>query len=577
MPPTALVNLSDAAAGWGTISYNGYTFPGLRNFKLSSREEYDKAGRVVMFTRYTLIIHFFVTDADLAAHETAMINLRARLSVPGQVLSMTDLGIGDLIINGPNATNRDVEWGPKPIGCEFTQVGGITTEVTWTCEFAIKFATSEGFSNGATPSPIAAFNFSVDWSFDDAAVCTRTISGFIKISQTRNNGGTTVGSSADTYRNRINVLIPAGMRRGPRRFSLSEDKNQLDFSITDIQLEAESPPVDCLNANLDYEIESIPPGFAKFMATLSGSIEVPVGVPSVRAAQAFVRVMIAKIAALKAATAKEGAVIPMRIRLGRTLGTRTSRFGAAWLVTGCLDDLLKNGGLWAPIPGETYQAWAQSMVAAGVWSNRGPLNLIYNTASDAIVDLGTSSQIPTYNDNGGSVPNEESGSHVFKVDVTEKNSWLAYENTIEAFRDSQDVVHQFSADVSEVVKQGEATGITDAGVEMTIDVVKSTKSVTQTQGAPIDYIIMRGKAMRISYKPTVPRLISIGTPPVPVVEMKVRTDGPKAIACFFGATVYTVRWAILYRLKDGYITKIPTMPNPALCCDDVAAPGVSIK
>lgn len=99
--------------------------------------------------------------------------------------------------------------------------------------------------------------------------------------------------------------------------------------------------------------------------------------------------------------------------------------------------------------------------------------------------------------------------------------------------------------------------------------------VVQHQGPPEDLLLMKGKALRIGDPknkntwPTVPKLVSVAGKRVE--EVKVRTDGPKALACFFGWTVYGVRWAILYRVLDGYLFEIPVQKNPALCCEDALA------
>lgn len=560
MAPTALVNLSDAQAGWGTISYNGYTFPGLRNVSLTSEQVYDRAERVVMFTRYTAKIHFFVVDDDAGTHETTMIGLRRMLTEPGKTLVFADQGVGDIQINGAGATRTDVEWGPKPRVLDTTQIGGVCTEVTWECTFTLKE------SLGAQ-GPIAAFNYTVDWSINAAGGSTRTITGYLKITQTRQGGAKNyVGITADTYRDWIRVLIPPGMQRRERQFRLSEDRNTLDFTIVDVQLEAEAPPDGVLRAELDYDIRSIPPGFARYVATLSGTIETPQGAPTIRAGKAFVRILIDKFAKLKQATGNQGTVIPLAVAFGRTLGTRLSTFSMSWTVQGCLDDLLRRGGIWERVSGSSWQSWANSMREGRTWDNRGQAVLAYNRSSDALIDLEWTGGLPPIADSGGTLPPEETGSHIFSLDgITKGNSWVAFENTIRAYRDYNSSAHRFQTGFSpREITEGDIA--TQEGVTMAQQISGAPPMVVQHDAPPTEYILMYGKAMRIKYHPSVPRLVTIGGKKVE--EVKVRTDGPTVVACYFGESLYVVRWAILYRVVGGHLDKIPVKKNPALCCGD---------
>lgn len=420
MAITALANLSDANAGWGTISYNGYTIPGLRDVRITGQDVYDRAGRTVTHTRYLARVHFFVVDSGDATHKTTMVDLRRRLQEAGQVLVFTGQGIGDLTINGPSPAVADVEWGPKPRIVEFTQIGGVCTEVVWEVVFAIKHAVS------ASIGRFLAFNYSVDWEYDEAGVATRTISGYVQIPLTRDNPGQPAAParSADRYRKQIKPAIPAGMARRQQRFSLSSDRSTLEFTVVDVQLQAEPPPTNCLKAEIDYTMESIPPGFARYVASLSGSIEVPAGSPPIRAAEAFVRLMVDKFAKLKKAAGTKGAVIPVRVRMGRMLTTRTANFSVSWTVNGgCVSDLLREGGLWLYPDDSNWPAWAQSMRKSGAWDPRGTNNLVFNAGADAIVDLNYVGNLPAMGTSPGESSTSASGSAMFKAEgINDQNS-----------------------------------------------------------------------------------------------------------------------------------------------------------
>lgn len=565
MATQPLINLSDANAGWGTITYNGYTFSGLRDVKLSGGEWYDPANRAVIGTRYRLLVHWFPVDANESAHATAMILMRAALKESGQALLITGMGFGDIAINSPGSTNNkaDLENGPKPGELSLTQIGLIATECFWDLTFTIK----EGIG---TQGNIASFTYGVDWSLDDAGLTTRTYTGALQILAPRVAGSRLLSTSADQYRDQINVITPPGMKRTTRKFTLSKDRTTLDFSISDMQLEAEAPPAGVLSADLDYEIESVPPGFSQFQASLSGSITVPSGVPPINAANAFMRIFIDKQAKL-AAIGNEGTVIPTRIRFGRGLGSRVSNFAVSWTLTGCLDDMLRNGGIWEAISGTNWQSWAQSMIDAGVWGNRGTAGLYYNSSEDAIVDLNRVGPLPSMGGGGTDTSIFASGTSVFSMaNITAARSWLYYKNGLKPIRDHNAITHRTMEDYRPNTL-GAGDLLNDTGVSMAQSGISagSPSQITQYQGRPKDYILMQGKAMRIQFPPAIPRLVQVAG--LPVQEVKVRIDGPKVEACIFGAKVYSARWAILYRLTEGYLSSIPALPSATLCCANTDA------
>lgn len=547
MAINALVNLSDAAAGWGTITYNGYTFPGIRDVQVYGEPVYDKAGRTIVEMIYTARIHWFISSADAAAHVTAMYAMQRQLGEAGQAFTMSGLATGYVF-------TQDMQWGPKPGPIQMTQIGDIAHELTWEVKYAIKITTG---SYGLFKS----FNYSVEWNYDDDGLATRVISGTYEIVAFRNAGGRTVSISADRYRDQLVCYTPPGFRKGPRKFRLSDDRTAMDFTFVDRQLDAEAPPPGAVKCELDYDIENVGIGFAQFIATLSGVITVPQGTPTAVAAQAFISIMADKIAKLKKAGEQ---VIPLRLRMGRSLGTRRSQFSAAWKVTGCID-LFTQGGIWEDITASNWQNWAKSMEVA--WSNRGNSNLYFNESSDAIIDVGYSGNLPQLGTGGGvNLPQPPKNGHIFEINVNEKNSWLEYKNTLKAQRSYRLIEHE------PAVESTTSSGAAGPGVRFP-PVVASVGATVQTQGPPQDYILMHGKGLRIAGKdkkfmPEVPKLLTIGGKRV--VEVKVVTDGPTLVACFFGSPVYSLRWAILYRVVDGYIGDIPERKNPVLCCDDEA-------
>lgn len=561
MAITALKDLSDANAGWGVTSYNGFTFSGLRKFKLAGRDIYDEANRVITDVEYTLTISAVIYATSEANEATAVSNARKALNQPGGTLVITGQGLGDIRVNGSTPTHIDVAWGPRPQSLELNSVGGLATEVVWVCTFRIKECSG---TSGAT-TPIMAWNYDCAYSFDESGLCTRVISGYLQIRQTRATGSTRLTTSADQYRNRIQVAVPAGFGRKTWGFPISKDKSRLDFFFVDMQLDGAPLPEDIIKADLTYGVESIPPGFQKFHATLSGTLEVAPGKPTSRAARMFMTIALDKLTKLRRNVGANKTVIPDRIRMETAVFGRASSFSISFLVISCLDDIIKKGGIWESLSGVTYEKWARSMER--VWNVRGTAGLVYNPSQDALVDLCSSNAInPIGNDGGTSTP-YESDTGVFGAgQISKENSWLAFENSLEVSRAHSLAHHK----VSDGYTPGDAPlnsadFITQDVTSLSAVISVVRRDVSQYQAGPTELVLMRGKAMRIKYKPAIPRLLKVGGFDVEVVKEKI--DGPKTVGCFFDTPVYVARWAILYRLKTGYLSSLKARKNPSICCD----------
>jgi hypothetical protein len=556
MPDSALILLSDASAGWGTISYNGHTFSGLRGSKLKTDPQWDDYRRYIKATLFTLEVAAYQNYTDVAAANAGVLALRRKLARSAGSLTITGLGLGDITVN---PGSRDVEWGPRCGAVAFEPVGA-TVHVTFTLTWMV--ADAAVLLEGG----IVQFGHEVEWSFDESDIQTRTVMGFLEVSANRNGStGDATFTPADALRNQILCEVPVGFKRTSRRFKQSGDMRRLDFTFVDTQLEAEPPPENCVKADIDFEYENVPPGFAQWKATLSGSIELPARVAPIKAAEAFMRIYLDKQRKMRAAVAGKGFVLPTRIRFGRTLGSRVSSFAAAWTVTGCLDDLLAKGGIWEPLDGLTWTKWAASMVGK-TWANRGSGGLFFNRTDGAIVSLVDNQSLPKMGTgagvNTGFVRN--TGTGLFSTaDVPADLSWIWFENTLEAQRSHNAVTHVPSVPyVPAVVESGGLQG--KVGVKMAQPVYSPKTEITQYMAPPTDLVLMTGKALRVDHLPAIPRLASMGGKPVQ--EMKVRIDGPKPVACFFGKTVFSARWAILYRVVGGYNTENEAQENPALCC-----------
>jgi hypothetical protein len=175
----AIKDLTDAEGGWGTISYNGYTFNGLRKFSLIGTDIYDDAGRSVVAVEYTLTVATFIYGADEPTQAGQMANIRQLLSTPGQALVITGTGVGDIQINGNTPTHIDVGWGPQPQSLDMGSPMPCVCELIWVCKFTVKEC------SGAASNRVMAWNYEVTYNIDDGGITTRIVSGFLQVRLTR--------------------------------------------------------------------------------------------------------------------------------------------------------------------------------------------------------------------------------------------------------------------------------------------------------------------------------------------------------------------------------------------------------
>ena len=562
---TAIKDLTDAVVGGGTIAYNGYTFPNLRNSEFTLEPVYDEAGRHVVKQRLTLAINWFAYSTTEDGAAAVIEDMRDRLSVAGQTLQLTDLGFGDLVINqaagsSPSGTHVDVSWGPKPGPLKAVSIGGLAWECSWHITTEIQEC-----ANTYSLS-FLALNYSVAWSVDHRGLQRRTIAGYYEINQTRDGTSRAVARSADEAWNGIRVTVPENFRRASTERQLSPDRNRMDFAITDEELEGYAPPDGMIEATIEDSFSNIPPGFARWRASLNCSFECAPDRKPAAAAVAFMTVATQKAASLQKAAGKKRVVLPTSLRMSRDRLGRRSTFGMEWTVVACLNDLIAQSGLWETVPGTSWAKWSASMSKA--WENRGFAGLRFDPKEDTLVDLCAGISTATIGGGLAYKPLAGVGSGMLSVgDVDEEHSWLAYENRLEPYREQTLVAHK---PVQAFTPVAPPQGVVGTAIATATDVTLTSASmgtspdVIQYRGNPTDYVLMRGKAMRLKYQPAVPALLTVEG--VPVVEVRSKIDGPKTLTCFFDVPVYVVRWAILYRV-DGYLSAVKPPANPALCCD----------
>ena len=528
--------LKDDAVSAGVIAYNGFTFPNPRNVKVRGTPVYDEAGRAVIYVAYTLSVHTIVwasasSAAPVADTANYLENLRTRLFKPGQSLTLTNIGFGDLSLN---SVDEDVAWGPKPRVCEFEPIAGLAAwDLNWTVEFSLPECGSLH-----SPAALLALNYEIVYSSNERGFSTRTVSGYAELPRTRNaDGGRLSSNSTDFVWDRINVTLPPGFIRKTNQRRVSKDKRRLDFVIVDEELMSLPWPAGIVGGDIEYGVENVNIGFAQHVGSLSGSLETAPDKPVSLAAQVFVNIALAKIQELRASVGGNASVIVQKLRLQRGLFSRRSTFGASFLVTGTIGSMLGKSGVWTPVAGTDYQQWAASMKA--LWSGRGKAGL-RSGVNDVIIDICGGATGFTIDDGGGSQePPPYEPTVTFDCNVTSANSWLAYENAVRGNRSQEVAVHKYAqpyqnatASMSGVSLGPSTTGLPD---------------VIQYQSLPSDRVLLVGRALRIDFVPDVPALVSVQGQAAIEIDRNVEV---KKVADFLGCKLYFARWSILYRLAS---------------------------
>lgn len=225
------------------IKYNGYTFSDHSNVEVSMELVYDEAGRVVTGKRYMITVSALVAPgpefADPPAEppvcelntNTAMEDIRKRLSASGKSLVMTEIGFGDPIeINDSAGGEKDIDSGPKSEVVSWLPIGHENAaEIVWRCSTTVSPCDDDTFIG------LRSLNYSIGFSINRKGFTTKRVSGHLTVAQSNYDGKST--ASADDFRDSIVVDRMANSHR-EQDFSLSADKSRLDFTITDQEIES---------------------------------------------------------------------------------------------------------------------------------------------------------------------------------------------------------------------------------------------------------------------------------------------------------------------------------------------------
>lgn len=407
--------------GVENLSYNGIRFF-LFKSSVSAKPRLDSAGRTTTWVDFDITVDRALIEGNPAladpTTENTLLAMRRALTKTGQALTFEHKGYGPLSVNVPGSPIRDANFGPHPQMLDWQPAGNnLNAIVAWKCQTSIPQCPDARYTVA-----IAELNYNVEHTQDVDGYPKIVTNGHVLIPMTRSSD-TTIPDHIDRYKEQIQTQVPLGFVRQNMKFSYNEAKTQISFSYEDVA-ERHPLPIGVTQAKITHKVSSQGPAFAVWNCSVGGSINVPPQVPKEHAFRVFLgivaerlsiaqqQVAAARIAApgggvfgtlqqaINAALVAQGrppislrptplGVIPLNFSASNEINGHGANFQMDFRVMlrrNIFTDV--NGmGVWRPFPDASWEAWRRSMEQLKVHNVRGPYQLRWNPADDAIIDL----------------------------------------------------------------------------------------------------------------------------------------------------------------------------------------------
>lgn len=360
----------------GTLSYNGYTFDGSSKIEVNIRMVRDEANQTIIYQEHSYTVT--ATIADAADTGPTMDQIKALLGEQGRTFVINQRGFGRPLTVGPGGV-PDVKLGPKSEEISWSPIGAnLACEIVW--RFTVCLAYCD--DTASRKEGLMALNYTADFSINDKGQTTRTLSGYLEITQKRN--GRRLASCADQFRRLVKPDAPEGFKR-QQSYNVSKDKARLDFTVTDTEIPSKfAYPAGVVEASGRHRASwsRSGRGASKLRNTISMELEMAPGVSQAVGWSIFRKIVADRIA--KAMMAQKLPVVLDELSVEEDIWGRSSSFTAGYtILKSCAACLAKHAGLWEPI-GTDWRRWRTSM--ASIFNNRGTAKFEL-PAGDVIVDL----------------------------------------------------------------------------------------------------------------------------------------------------------------------------------------------
>lgn len=361
---------------YGTVSYNGYTFPATYQLTLQSEPVYTPNTGVLKYYQQTLNAEFIISSPSLIENtnaansvDTEMFAIRQALQEPRKALSFTYQGAGytTTITSGTGAATDDVNGGPLPQVNSWEPIGtNAAARVKWSCVF---FSTHCMTFSGSQSKFLSYHDEHTFMLSEDGTARIRRSYEAIK-RHVSTNGNPNHVNPVDNNRQEILFNIPIGFRRIKQSYTISSDGRTLTGEVIDDEEPSNNTPFPyTIKVTADHTMESslMPEGklkgsgFFSWDNTISASIQIAPGYPPSLAYFIFQWIVYQRYsraeneAAAKSQNEKgeeediEPKNILTKFRVKESLYTRVHSFEASYFGIYKLTDLLIQSGLFTPI------------------------------------------------------------------------------------------------------------------------------------------------------------------------------------------------------------------------------------
>lgn len=542
----------------GVVSYNGFVFgPETRTLSVNAKPIPDAAGRTISRTKYTFTIEskIIVTAASgLASNDSTLDTIRRTLLVYGGEFVYTSKGLGTITINSAaGGGQRDMNWGPKVEQLSWVPLGGnLAGTITLELSYETLDCSGAQFQFG-----IMELGYKMSFSQGRDRLTRRTYSGYLKIPQTR----TTVNDrfpkdSADLYFEEIWIPPPIGWRREEESRTVDESRTRLDFSFTDVMLEA---PLERGTIEMDWDHEQsniAPVQMNQKQGRISATYKMALGENMALAEIHFKNLIVDKLLAQRAA----GTVIILRNYTAHEHGmTRTANFSASYHairghnILGIIlnPPIFGSQGFWRASPTANHISWSQRLLASNATAPRGYSQDVVRPEQDVIVDLCLPSGPET--PEPGLAPTSLPPDDIMSVFAAEcpgpEFSWIEWSCAVEI--DVDDGISEHKplplSPLPEPTYTPGGPGFTTPDGFKPVDPALNTTQppmILQQRTTPTVHVSLVGYAVRICYDIPAPIVESVGGVPAVAVNREGREFYRTGI---YGNMGVPIRWAMWRR------------------------------
>ena len=552
----------------GTCSYNGFTIPVESDTQsLTAVPVQDMAKRTIVYVVYSIVLHWKSYVAAGSDMNATMDTMRKQLTAQGGTFYYEDKGLGNISVNVPGRTKKDVIWGPIPKMLKMRQIGINAVDVIWQIDVAIPECSAAAF-NGR----IMEFNFNLAFAIETSGYQRRTYSGFIRIPMTRSRqDDRRMPDNIDDYRYKIYPKLLPGFRRTPGTFKIDESKTRLDFTIEDTEEGPNFAPPGCVSATASHSYSNIDPRIlSRYTGTIEAEYEILRGSPRHVAKFAFANLVAerAKFLAddLRAfAGPQDGKVFifPMNWSASEPeiYGHLKCKYSLKYGILLHIRHFLASA-LWEPVADSNWSKWSKPL-SEFAWTANGNAGLRFYQQDDAIIDLclappSVGASIETTLRRTSANNNKDAMLKVFKP-PTPDISWWHYENRLRLETISSNIIHQplSTTRLTSTQSQNDFGFKSKDGFKPVPSL--GPPSIIQERSGPMTFIIMEGSAVRIGFEIPEPRLArGFGG----MFPYDMPGDGFKTwISGNIGWRIYTARWRKRYALPTPPKSLSP-LPTP---------------